>query len=460
MAQTLNDAKITFKGRIELAFVKKDGTRIAIDNKRIVYINFTYDYFGKVMPMVILSATVSIDMYRKMINGQESCHLFLSIDGYNVLSNRSISKQRISGIFKYITSNTNQPFDIDTNNSSVDDTYMGITLGLIDENMISSMRQPFNGVYTNISMKKLISIALNGMKICYEPIHQDFEYDQIVIPACSTRFQFLRFLYEKDQFYKTYFRFFMDFKRSYLLSQLGNGIQSEDGTITDVILDIRPITSEESFTDGFEIKNNAYYIYLNQMNVNVKINAARNQITNKIVSYNDDANPVIYKFEDSGDKTLYVRTEYDDASGNIYKEQIDSAKLTLDILKSNIDENIFQLNYKYSVKFYGNYSKYNGTYILSYKRVIYQYSGDEFQISCNVGLIPASNNIPIGLRSEDARVGEQNSSNLAASSSAMRTSSSSTSNNNTFRSRNRVSNSNTSRRVSTISNNSGNRQTR
>ena len=429
-----NNSQITFKGKIGLAFVKKDGTRIKIDSKRIVYISITYDYFGKVIPMLIISVSVSTDMYKRLINGQESCKIYLGINGYNVLSNRSISKQRISGIFKYVPSSSNQPFETNVNNSSMDDSYMGITLGLIDENMLVQMRQPFNGVYSDTSMKKLISLALNGLQVCYEPIHNDFDYDQIVVPACSTRYQFLNFLFKKDQFYKTYFRFFMDFNRTYLLSQLGKGVKTQDGSITDVIIDIRPITEEVSFKDGFEIKNNAYYIYMNQTNVNVKINSTRGQMTNKLVSYSENDNPTTYSFDQEGEKTLYVRSTYDDSSGNIYKEQIDSAKMSLEIVKSNIDEHIFQLNYQYSVKFYGNYSKYNGTYMLSYKRVMYQASEDEFQITCNVGLVPANNNIPVGLKSGDSRVSYQPSSSAATSSSANTSSTAQTRNTSTSRS--------------------------
>ena len=49
------------------------------------------------------------------------------------------------------------------------------------------------------------------------------------------------------------------------------------------------------------------------------------------------------------------------------------------------------------LKFEGDYSKYNGNYLLSYKRVFYATQDDGFKATCNVGFVPISSIEPLGV---------------------------------------------------------------
>jgi hypothetical protein len=51
-----------------------------------------------------------------------------------------------------------------------------------------------------------------------------------------------------------------------------------------------------------------------------------------------------------------------------------------------MDDSIFQLNKHISIKMYGEYEAYSGTYLMIYKKVFYKHAGNEFIVSVNIGL--------------------------------------------------------------------------
>ena len=57
------------------------------------------------------------------------------------------------------------------------------------------------------------------------------------------------------------------------------------------------------------------------------------------------------------------------------------------LLKQNLDPDIFTPNKRYNIKHYPDYAQYNGKYYLAYTReFFYQKSGNRFIVSCDVGL--------------------------------------------------------------------------
>jgi hypothetical protein len=367
-----------FHGTIRLEY-QRDNSRTTIDQARISYLMINYDY-SKVIPMVFLSAAISYDMYNDMINYQKTAKMFIDVQGYNIYSTNSTSKRSISGTFRYVLSDTNQT----KSSTSGDASYITVTMGLVSDDMINKMRIPFNGIYRDISTSNVIAMALKDTNVCLEPIKYQHNYKQLVIPAVNSRYKLLEYIFNKDPFYDTSFKYFMDFDRSYLLSQSGRGFKLNDGKPIDIILDIQNTRTSEAMSYGYQIRNGSYYIYVNQMDTNITINNAKDKVIDKIVAYDTEIEqPVNYDLNSAdGDKTLFIRSK----SGNLIKNDLDSTDVIVEILKQGMDDSIFQLNKHISIKMYGEYEAYSGTYLMIYKKVFYKHAGNEFIVSVNIGL--------------------------------------------------------------------------
>jgi len=376
MAEKNNSA---FHGTITLSY-QRDNERTTIDQSRIIYLMINYDY-SKVIPMIIMSLSVSLDMYSDMITYQKTAKIFMDVQGYNVYSSSPTSRRSITGTFRYILADTNQTKSSTEKN---DGSYITISIGLVSDDMINTMRIPFNGIYRDISTTNILGMALKDTKVCLEPIRYSHKYDQIVIPAVPSRYRLIEYIFNKDPFYDTNFKYFMDFDKSYLVSQAGRGFKLDDGKPIDIIIDIKNVTSEESLESGYQIKNSAYYLYLNQMDCNIHIDNTKDKLIDKVVAFDTEIEqPVNYDLNSSnGTKTMFIRTK----SGNLVKNDLDSTDVTIELLKQNIDDSIFQLNKHISIRMYGEYEKYTGTYIMIYKRVFYRPAGKEFIVSANIGL--------------------------------------------------------------------------
>ena len=66
----------------------------------------------------------------------------------------------------------------------------------------------------------------------------------------NSRNQLISYLYDKNQFYDTNYRFYMDFNYCYLLSKAGNLVSDGKGNPENIILNIRELSDREMIEDG------------------------------------------------------------------------------------------------------------------------------------------------------------------------------------------------------------------
>ena len=385
---SINTSRQAYTATVELAF-DYNGIREDIDPEKIVYIMIEHDYENQVLPVIFISLSVNNDLYNKIVKYKESAKFYLNIKKSNKNSIASLSKKSISGSFNYIPSTSNPNFQEDLTDVGdfLDNSYKRIMIGLVSIELTNALRKSFNQVYNNIDQKTLIGLALEGTNCVIEQIPYNQEYSSILIPPISSRYQMLNFIFKKDNFYDTNFRYFMDFERSYLLSKRGDPIDAGDGQLSSVIVDIRSVTEEESYFDGIEIKNGAYYIYINPSNSNVTLNEGTEKVANQIVSIDDDSlvqqlNLDINNSQGSSTKQMFIRSD----NAALYKNELETNTIITEIIKQHIDGSYFTPNRSILVNHYGEYSKYNGKYLMIYKREFYKCIAGEFVMSCNVGL--------------------------------------------------------------------------
>ena len=316
-------------------------------------------------------------------------------------------------------SNPNYRESLNTDNSMKDASYKKIMLGLVSVDLTNQLRKSFNDVYTNIDTNTLISIALDGTKPVIEKIKYNKTYDRILIPPVANRLKMLEFIFNKDEFYDTNFRYFIDFDRSYLLSKSGEAVDAGDGQIQDIILDIKSITADEAYYEGIQVKNGAYYIYVNPAASNVSLNQGTEKVANQIVAIDGDSGMQelslnINNTEGSDTKQMFVRT----SNAALYKNELESNTIAIDVIKQNIDGSCFTPNKCISISNYGEYSKYNGKCIMTYKKELYKPCGGGFEVSCSLGLKKVGNITPANTTADTSPASKSCSGTASRSSTA------------------------------------------
>lgn len=387
-----------FKGNITLAFDYKASNNSPVVRENIIPQRISYVMIERmyenvnILPVIYISLNISSDMYTKVVGSYETSKFYLRIQKRNALSNTSIYTTVVDDIFSYVTSTTsaNYSSDLDVADPS-GSSYKNIMIGLVSTNMTNLLRKSFNGIYENIDQTSLVKLGLDGLpRVVMENLKYNSKYDTFLIPPLSSRYKLLEYIFEKDPYYDSMFTFFMDFDKTYFISKNAVGVDAKDGLPTNAILNIKGYSSAEAYTDGFSVENGTYIVYINAANTDITINNATEKVVNNLVAYSDtnDIQNLTLNVNnseggDSSNKVNFLRTP----NAAALKNELQSNSVMLQIMKQNIDSDIFTPNKVYNVRHYDDYAKYNGAYYLSYKREFYYVStSDEFLVSCNVGL--------------------------------------------------------------------------
>ena len=401
-------AREAFKGTIEVAFDYNGGTRYNIESGHIVYIMIESNYLSdSVIPVVFMSINVNSKMYSMITESNKTSKFYLKIEKTNVMGNVPITKKVLEGAFSYVTSATS-PNITDklnsTNKGETDNSFRSINVGLVQTEMIDLMRKSFDeGVYRDTDQNTLLGLALEGLpKVVIETPQYNEPIKQEIYKPSASRYRFIEQIFNMKSFYDTRYTFFMDFDRTYLLSQKGNAVDAGDGDCNSIIIEIGDVDDRETFYSGFKVENGAYRIRVNASDTNVVVNEGTEKVTNNIVAIDDEKSLQDLKLNmnntaGSATKPMYVRSR--DAA--ILKNSMENDTVLVEIMKQNIDSTVFTPNKEINVNHYGKYAKYNGRYLLNYKREFYKMSADQFTVTCNVGLKKVNSNEVSGAESDN-----------------------------------------------------------
>lgn len=392
-----------FKGDVNLIFkyrASKGSNPISyeIPSERISYVMVEHLYENRnVLPVVYVNINLTSDIYDKVMNGTENSKFHLRLRKKDGLASTAVYKVMVDDEFSYVTSTSNPNYAVSLDSQGVD-AYKGLMVGLVSSNMTNTLRTSFNGVYRNTNTEALVNIALDGMKsIVKAPIVNIQNYDQFMVPPLASRYKMLEYIFENYPFYNSEFTFYMDFDKTYLIPRNGAPVASNNGP-DSIIVNVKDYTAEEAYVDGFSIQNGAYVVYVNAADTKMIIDNSVSKVTNNIVSYNDDfdSDPQTFQVDnesvsDNTEKTTFVRMDH----AGMLKQNLESNTVMIELLKQNLDGDIFTPNMSFNVSNYGEYSKFNGRYYLAYKRVFFAIStGGEFTITTNVGLKRAGDEVP------------------------------------------------------------------
>ncbi len=389
---TSGDILSTYNAKIQLYFNGE-----AIKQEQISYILVDNEYDDHTMPIIYVSLAVSNSMYDSILANKDIATFYLDIQINNVNSVLSVDKRIFAGEFTYIPSATSPNYAevLDKSNEFFSDAYKRIIVGLISTELNNAARKEFNQIYKDITCETMLALALEGVNALVEtPTYNDW-YESLIVPPMNSRNQLISYLYSKHQFYDTNFRFFMDFNYCYLLSKAGNLVSDGRGNPENIIINIRELTDKQMIEDGYYIKNGSYYININPAETNIIFDQSTDKVSNSIISVSDEGIVSQIGLEvnstlGSSQKNLYIR----DNNTTLYKNEIETDTVAIEMIKKHIDPSIFTPNKTISILNNNKYSEYNGKYIMKYKKVFFNCTAGSFIISVILGLKKVNNLIP------------------------------------------------------------------
>ena len=382
-----------YKGQITLEFrykeTKNSSVQVeAIESERIKYVMIEHKYENvHILPVVYVSVSLSSDMYSKVVGTTETSKFHLVIKKKDALSNTSIYKKVVDDIFTYVASSNSANY-ADALNENTVDSYRNILIGLVSDQMTNTLRKNFNGIYNNIDTDGLIDLALEGMKnVIKAPLKHNSTFDSILIPPVTSRYKMLEYIKSIAPYYDSNYTFYMDFNKTYLIPK--NGVAIEDGSKPNTAnITIKNFTASEAYTDGYSIVNGAYVMSVNATNTHMVVNNSTSKVSNNIIGYSDyfseaqDLN-ITNDNADITTKTTYVRSN----NAAEIRNDLENSAMMIQLMKQNVDGDIFNPNMCFNVTNYGDYSKYDGRYYLSFKRDFYYITqNSEFTITTDIGL--------------------------------------------------------------------------
>lgn len=393
-----------FSYSIKLSFIL-DNVEYKIDDKNIKTIFINYDFMKAHMPLLVMRAKIDNSIYNNMVRYQSKGKLNLIISKYTE-GNKS-PKKYISRQFSYYlpASNTGaNKVSATTGKSDDDNAFTECAMGLLISNMIAINKQLINDQFTDCNNMTIIEEYMQKFNMVVEPFDNIENHDHISILPLEGISQLLSYLNSLKSFYTTPYRFFMDYKYTYLLSNKGVGLDVKDNTYTSVLIEVTNISdpgTKSSIQAGgiiTDMDQHVYRIKVNSGNVDLHRNDLADKSFNRIYAIGSDGRKEKLDVKvnpeeglESSLRDMIIRI----GNGNFdHMKEIQSATVstgkTISINLSEADGSIFVPYKEFRFIFDTKADKeFDGNYILAMKREIYNIASQtetttEFKCALNL----------------------------------------------------------------------------
>lgn len=383
----------TYSYDISMTYVNGN-KQTSIDKKSISMILIEYDYDNNNAPIILVNLNLKVPVYNDMIKHCKSGKVYLNITIYTDGKTNAIKKNYIKEQFSYFFSSSNLETDEDLikDSGSNDTTYRKSTIGLIKSELVDNNKKIMNNIFKNTNMSSIIHFYTNHMKMVIEPFDNNPVYNLFIVPPIEGISKLLKFLNESGSFYKTTYRYFMDFNKTYLLSTKGKAIDINDGTHNTIKFNIINDNGIHECEDGMtrDDDNKIYIVEINAGDFHLTKNNVTEKKYNKLYGVDSMGNKSSRKLDinnekGSSSKTHIVRVFNDNLD---YLEsmasEIENTSAVITLAKGNIDMSLIVPYKEYRISNTKQYKDLDDKYLLVSKReVIIQNDGD---FSCSASM--------------------------------------------------------------------------
>lgn len=375
-----------YKYKTELFFVntaKNKTESISIDYENIKTFTIDHNFESNNMPTIYMTLGLDKALIDKIILNCNSSLFTFALYKIDVLNEDEIESECFRDKFTYFLPddvNKNDKLDYDDNN--IDETYGStfkeITIGLMSIRNINDNKKAIETTIRNTTMYDAVKYLLLHMNnVLIEPFNYNDTFSQLIIPSKDSVSKELAYLNDYRVFYKTPYRFYMDFDCTYLLSSSGKGVERNRDKYNNVIIDIREIVDDDANDPGIMINKTTgnYNMVVSYLNTTVYDNTIVNKSKTEIrgITSNGSSKQSLSNIADySTSKTSTVRLNNDNENmlENIVNDN-EASNVFIYMIKDDVDTDVFTINKKYNINNIDRYKDHDGIYLLSRKREIY-----------------------------------------------------------------------------------------
>ena len=381
---------------IYLDIVKNKNTTIKTECIKFVVIDHNYE--ENCMPIIYTTMKLDKALTDDMILNVNKNLIIFALYKYDDLTDTKEEIEVFRDKFTYfIPDDVNKNMNLDYNESTMDEhlgnTFTEVTMGLMSINMINNNKKHIELNVANNSILDCVKYCTSHIKnLIIEPFNFDDKYDRIIMPAKSSINSALKFLNSYRVFYYTPYRYYQDFKFTYIISSSGKEIPKKGELYSSVLIDFRDIGDDASLELGTIIDkvNKTYVIPVNYVNSNVYNNSIINKSVTSITGVtSNNINTISLKnnADYSNNKKMTMRLNNDN-NNMIYNigHKTNSDNIFIYFNKNDLDTDVLTINKRITVNNINRYKHFNGDYLLSRKRELYFREDKSFEMISLINL--------------------------------------------------------------------------
>ena len=395
----MNKLYTQYKYKFEMIYIdnqKNINTTIRTECIKSIVIDNNYE--ENCMPILYAILRLDKSLLDDMILNINKNLIVLALYKYDDLTDSKEEIEVFRDRFTYfITNDINKKSILDYEESTLEETlgntFTEVNIGLMSINMINNNKRSITLNAKNTSIFDCVKYCTSHFKnLIIEPFNFNNNYDSIIIPAKNSINETLKFLNSYRVFYNTPYRYYQDFKFTYIISSSGKEIPKRGELYPSVLIDIRDIDEKNTFELGTIIDktNKTYIIPISYANCNIYNNSIINKRITELegLTSNKSINVVLKnnaEYSLNKKTTLRLNNDNENMIYNI-ESKMNSENVFLYFNKSDLDTEILTINKKITVHHIPAYQHFNGNYLLSRKRELYFREDTSFEMISMINL--------------------------------------------------------------------------
>lgn len=372
-----------------------DGKELIFDESNILSVIVDYDYDLKNMPIMLLKLSVDKKIIDNMIENVNKKWVVVTINKFIENAKPKVERTVIKDRFVYFLPSTelNKTDELDYSDGNKNITKT-VTLGLMHLDSLNYNKRVINTVYKNATVFDMVYDTLNTNRLLLiEPFNNNPRIKELLVNPCSTVNEFIKFINSQNPPYKTAYRLFHDYDKTYFMSSSGSGLPSKDELYNSVIINVTDVISANAKMQGMIINQTAksYILDVGLRDIDFVEDKFTEVKSNKVMTVNSTGgtnSSEINKFKKddtlfSGSNRVSIRRVNSNNlnSSEVITNDMQNNYTRMNLIRNDIDGSIFTINKEYNVKNTGKTNNKDGRYILVSKKEAYVRKEGSFMIT-------------------------------------------------------------------------------
>jgi hypothetical protein len=384
MADKKTTAKYYFK--CELIYVDTVNNKSTeIESQNIKAFKIDHNYASNHMPVLLMTLSLDKKVVDDMITNKNENLFSFTVTKYNCLVTSPLEVNYFKNRFTYFISdelNKNDAIDYANDEQTNQQSQRTVTIGLMCIDHINDNKKSCSMSVNGTKYDYIKYITSHMDKVLIEPFNYNETLTNFVIPAIDSISALLTYVNDYRVFYKTSYRYYIDFDCTYIISSSGKADTKKKDKYDSVTIKIEDVISEEANDEGMVINKTkgSHTITVSYADTEVYDNTIINKSKDEIKGITSTGNTKktlksTSNISKGKTKSIRIKNDNDNMMNNIISDA-NSSNVFIALTKYHIDPSVFTINKRYVIKNIDRYKDNDGAYLLTRKIEDYERKED------------------------------------------------------------------------------------